>query len=88
MARNALGNAYSTAGLRDQAINQFRLAIESDPEKYEAYYNLGLVADELGQREQAIQAFQGFLERAPAEMQPHIKRARDRVEALSVGADQ
>jgi Flp pilus assembly protein TadD/uncharacterized membrane protein YhaH (DUF805 family) len=83
IAHNALGSAYMTAGLKKQAIGQFRSAIELEPDKIEAWYNLGLVADELGFRDEAIYAFQGFLDRAPASLQQHILRARARVEALS-----
>jgi tetratricopeptide (TPR) repeat protein len=83
IAYNALGSAHMTAGLDAQAIEQFRTAIDLDPGKIEAWYNLGLVADRLGQRDEAIYAYRGFLERAPASLQQHIQKASARVEALS-----
>ena len=83
IAHNALGSAYMTAGQEAQAVEQFRTAIELDPEKIEAWYNLGFVADKLGKREEAVYAYRGFLERAPASLQQHVERARARVEALS-----
>ena len=82
-AHNALGNVYMAAGQETRAIEQFRTAIELDPEKIEAWYNLGFVADKLGKREEAVYAYRGFLERAPASLQQHVERARARVEALS-----
>jgi tetratricopeptide (TPR) repeat protein/uncharacterized membrane protein YhaH (DUF805 family) len=83
IAYNALGSAYMTAGLDAQAIEQFRTAIELDPGKIEAWYNLGLVADRLGRRDEAVYAYRGFLERAPASLQQHIEKVSARVEALS-----
>jgi len=82
-ARNALGSAYMTAGLREQAIEQFRFAIKLNPQKFEPWYNLGIVADALGLKPEAIQAYQGFLERAPPTLRQPIARTRARVEALT-----
>lgn len=82
-ARNALGSAYTTAGLRDRAIEQFRTAIEMDSAIIEAWYNLGATADALGYREEALQAYQGFVERAPLTWLQPVAQARARIEALS-----
>ena len=75
-------------GLREKAIEQFRSSIELDSEQFEAWYNLGVVSESLGHRDEAIRAYQGFLERAPLELQQPIARARTRIRALSAGADQ
>jgi tetratricopeptide (TPR) repeat protein len=84
-AKNALGSAYMIAGLREQALGQFRAAVTHDPSMFEAWYNLGLVADGLGYKEMALDAYQEFLIRAPRELQQPIIRARERITALSRG---
>ena len=82
-ARNGLGSAYMAAGLPEQAIEQFRYAIELESQKFEAWYNLGTVADALGLHREAVLAYQGFIERAPPELRQPIARARARVESLT-----
>jgi tetratricopeptide (TPR) repeat protein len=86
--RNALGNTYMGAGLSEKALEQFRAAIALEPTQYEAWFNLGVAADALGLRDEAILAYQGFLQRAPANLQQPIMRARTRIRALSSGVDQ
>jgi tetratricopeptide (TPR) repeat protein len=81
-AKNALGSAYMTAGLQEQAIEQFRKALALDPAMIEVWYNLGLSADALGLHNEAIRAYRGFVERAPPTLQQPIARARTRIEAL------
>jgi tetratricopeptide (TPR) repeat protein len=83
LAYNALGSAYATAGLREQAVEQFGLAIRLDPDKIEAWFNLGLIADAIGDRDEALRGYKGFVERAPSELQQPIARARSRIVALS-----
>jgi tetratricopeptide (TPR) repeat protein len=83
-ARSALGSAYNAAGLNDEAFEQFRVAIELDPELIAAWYNLGLVADALGHTDEALRAYTGFVERAPYELQRPIETARKRIEQLSM----
>ena len=86
--RNALGNTYLGAGLREKAIEQFRAAIALDSAQYEAWFNLGVAADALGLRDEAMRAYQGFLERAPVNLQQPIARARTRIQTLSSNANQ
>jgi tetratricopeptide (TPR) repeat protein len=83
-ARSALGSAYKAAGLNGEALEQFRLAIELDAELIAAWYNLGVVADELGLADEALRGYQGFVERAPHELQRFIDTARNRIEQLSM----
>lgn len=83
-ARSALGSAYKAAGLNGEAVEQFRLAIELDAELIAAWYNLGVVADELGLADEALRGYQGFVERAPHELQQSIDTARNRIEQLSM----
>ena len=83
-ARHALGSAYLMYPKHDDAIEQFRAALRLDQTKYESWYNLGLSADALGLHDEAIRAYEGFIERAPPALQQQIVRARVRIEALSV----
>jgi tetratricopeptide (TPR) repeat protein len=86
--KNVLGNTYFGAGLSEKALEQFRAAIALEPTQYEAWFNLGIAADAVGLRDEAILAYQGFLERAPASLQQPIKRAQTRIRALSSGVVQ
>jgi tetratricopeptide (TPR) repeat protein len=83
-ARNALGGALMGAGLRDKALEQFRAAVRLDSTLFEAWFNRGFVAEELGYREEAIRAYRAFIEQAPDSLQQPIMRARDRIRALSL----
>jgi tetratricopeptide (TPR) repeat protein len=86
-AISALGSAYSAAGLKEKAIEQFNLAISLDAGQYQAWFNLGVTAESLGRRDEAIRAFQGFLEHAPPNLNQTILSAQNRIEALKSQAD-
>jgi Tfp pilus assembly protein PilF len=58
-----LGNAFFIEGDLDQAEIRFRKSIESNPDSYRAYNNLGVVLRKKGEREAAIQAFNMALEK-------------------------
>jgi tetratricopeptide (TPR) repeat protein len=81
--RNLLGNSYMTAGMPGKAIDQFRKAVELNGGMFEAWFNLGVTAEALGYRNEAIKAYRTFLEHAPAGLQQPIMRARERIRALS-----
>ncbi len=49
----------------DQAIEQFRRAIEVDGNAVDAYYGLGLSCKAKGEKEKAIQAFEKVIALAP-----------------------
>jgi Flp pilus assembly protein TadD len=83
-ARHALGSAYLMAEIYDQAIEQFRTALQIDPAKFESWYNLGLTADALGLSDEAIHSYQRFIERAPPLLHQQVARARERIEVLNV----
>ncbi len=70
----------------EDAIEQFRAALRLDQTKYESWYNLGLTADALGLHDEAIRAYEGFIERAPPALQQQIVRARVRIQELDVPA--
>jgi tetratricopeptide (TPR) repeat protein len=51
------------ADLLNQAINQLNRALELSPDSAEPYFGLGVAYTALNQREEAIQAFETFLDR-------------------------
>ena len=82
-AHHALGSAYLMIQKHSEAIERFRAALQLDPIKYESWYNLGLSADALSLRDEAIRAYEEFIEHAPPALQQPIVRARTRIEALN-----
>jgi tetratricopeptide (TPR) repeat protein len=82
-ARNALGAAFMGAELVDKALEQFRAAVRLDSTMFEAWFNLAHAAERLGQPQEAIRAYQAFIEHAPDSLQQPIMRARERIRALS-----
>jgi Flp pilus assembly protein TadD len=51
--RNKLGDAYYYAGRLQEAIISYKEAARLRPENADAYYNLAVAYDELGDRENA-----------------------------------
>ncbi|HEV2232332.1 MAG TPA: FG-GAP-like repeat-containing protein [Terriglobia bacterium] len=65
--RNAFtyGAAFSQAGYFDQAIREFTLALETDPDYAEAHYNLGTLYLKQGKPDEARRHLQRALELRP-----------------------
>jgi len=49
---------YHTQGDHDQAIRYFKMVLELDPKHAQAYNNLGLIHEEMGQWSEAVMTFQ------------------------------
>lgn len=64
-AWNNLGAALYLLGRRSEALEAWREAVAQDPKQYEALYNLGMKAPEVGDWELARWALRRFLEAAP-----------------------
>lgn len=60
-----LGWEFHAKKQYDQAIEQFRKAIEMDGNAVDAYYGLGLSCKAKGEKEKAIQAFEKVIALAP-----------------------
>ncbi|MCP4626178.1 MAG: tetratricopeptide repeat protein [bacterium] len=54
VAHGSLGRAYQKQGLLDEAIAQYRMAVELMPNHFKAYYNLAVVYDQKGDYTQAV----------------------------------
>ncbi len=70
-----IGLSHAKAGSMRQALDYFRRAIALSPETVMYHYNIALVQDHLGQREQAIASYERVLAsisggRGPADLSP------------------
>jgi len=54
-------------GRMDEAVKEFQTALEYDPDLPEAHFGLGTVYKLQGNKEEAIGAFERFLELGPAQ---------------------
>jgi spermidine synthase len=64
--RCLLGASYMRLGRLDEARAELELAIDLDPTYGDAYYNLGLLYGELGMHDEQVEAFERYVEYAPA----------------------
>lgn len=60
-----LGHIYHNHGLYEEALAQYRIALEIDPRFVQAHYSSGLAWQALGRRDLARQAFRTALDLAP-----------------------
>ena len=68
-----LGIALRKQGQLDQAIENYRKAIQVDPEYAYAYNNLGLALDDQGQLDQAIENFQKAIQIDPEDASAYYR---------------
>ncbi len=61
-----MGIAYFQRGDAETAISEFNKAIEMNPQHVNAWFNLGLVSDQSGKKDGAINAWKRFLELEPS----------------------
>ncbi len=59
------GVEYYRTGRFAEAVQSYRLAIQSDPAYFEAYYNLGLAASAVGNLPQSLAAYESALALSP-----------------------
>jgi len=60
-----LGMAYKELGRYDEAYNATKMAIRLKPSYNQAYYNLGLILEMQQKNEEAIKAYEKFLDEVP-----------------------
>ena len=73
---NKLGLVFLKRGFVEEAVEFFKLAIETDPDFSEAYNNLGLAYLELSQPDQAEESFRKGLEKAKTYADLHLNLGR------------
>ncbi len=86
-AYNGLGLVAVQRGDADAAQLNFKKAIDSDPEQFEALLNLGVLYQRTGHKEQALYYLRMFLEKAPRSEYGHLlPRVREAIEELQRGS--
>jgi len=74
-ARNLLGIALSRMGRREDAYEQFRKAVETDPASIPSLKNLGLSELELGRLKEAEAHLEKVLKATPQDAAAHAGMA-------------
>jgi tetratricopeptide (TPR) repeat protein len=76
--RSLAGVAFGQKGQMDEAITQFRKAVEINPNFYEAHYVLGAALGQKAQLDEAISQFQEVLRLKPdyTAAQAYLEKAR------------
>ena len=62
---NALGVVWKLSGEKERAVEVWARCVDVDPEQFDALYNLGRTAGELGNWKLARQALSQFVATAP-----------------------
>ncbi|MBN1661753.1 MAG: tetratricopeptide repeat protein [Anaerolineae bacterium] len=69
------GNEYTQQGMFDEAIAEYQVAIEADPENVSALTNLGVAFYNVGRLQDAVDQYQRALEIAPNDADIHSNLA-------------
>lgn len=85
LMRLRYGNALVAAGRHEDATMQFERAVELEPHFALPWYALAQASDRTGRKPRAIEAYQGFVERAPAGLKQQLGHAAERLKALKAG---
>jgi tetratricopeptide (TPR) repeat protein len=86
LAWNYLGVAEAQLGQRAAAVAAWQRAVDLDPRLWDALWNLGTTAADLGLREQAASALRRFAEQAPkSKYGRDIERAKEFLARLGAG---
>ena len=72
-AHNNLGWAYYNMGMRDEALEQFQLAVMFQPEHCLAYNNQGMIYEEMGNVRQAERAYESAISRCADYPEPRYR---------------
>jgi arylsulfatase A-like enzyme/Tfp pilus assembly protein PilF len=85
-AYNLMGTLEIQGGKAELARDYFEKAIECDPDLAEVYVNLGLLAENVGQPQQAVAYYRKFLEKAdPKKHGPLIPKIKAAVSSMERG---
>jgi tetratricopeptide (TPR) repeat protein len=76
---NALATAYFTAGEFGPSVDDIAKTLSLNPKHFGALGGLGMILEEIGKPEKALEAY-----RAALAIHPHLEGVKDRAEALEV----
>jgi len=77
-----MGLVYLRKQMFDQAIEQFRVVLEQEPDHGPAILNIAAAYHMKGDTQTAREALQGFIERYGNSNSPYVAQARQRLLAL------
>ena len=72
IAHGSLGRAYQDLGRLEEAIREYKKAIEIFPDDYKAYYNLGVIYDRQGALKEAVANYKRTIVINPAFINAHF----------------
>jgi tetratricopeptide (TPR) repeat protein len=72
IAHGSLGRAYQDLGQLEEAIREYKKAIEIFPDNYKAYYNLGVIYDRQGALKEAVTNYKSTIAINPAFINAHF----------------
>lgn len=83
-ARNGFidGLNEADAGLYADAVTSFSVAIEEVPDWAEAYYNRGIVLEQLGRIQESLADYRRYLALTPSEIDPVVAAVSERIGTL------
>lgn len=82
MAYSDRGAAYASLGKCEDAIGDFAKGIHLDPNLTDPYYNWGIVSHHLGNYQQAIRAFESYLQLAPSDAESGRTQAQQYIDEM------
>jgi len=74
--------AYGYLHKYHEALADLNTVIELNPGNILVYYDKGLVCEKLGEKKDAIEAYQKFIQSAPFRLMERVNEARNRIDAL------
>jgi tetratricopeptide (TPR) repeat protein len=77
------GIAWFLSGAYDQAIDDYRHTIELDSSNFQAWYNLAMAYEKAEKTDSVVFALRQFVDRAPAEHEEYVHRAKVRINELT-----
>ncbi|MBI3397706.1 MAG: tetratricopeptide repeat protein [Deltaproteobacteria bacterium] len=81
--RNSLGNIYLLQKRYSLALEEYKMALRTNPSNVESLYNLAITYDAMGMREDAVKSYIDFIMAAPSEYQSAVENANKRQQELS-----
>jgi len=72
-AHHNLGFLLRGQGKKDEAEEQYRLAIKADPNDAQTYYNLGILFKELGRNDEAEEQYRLAIKADPNDAQTYLQ---------------